>query len=817
MNQLSGKYVNVVLSVGDGKSMDFVKHPIHIEANFNGRILESDKLVPEESISFNTELIWEADKKELRKLRSSNQPLRVECISVDPQNRRDRIGFVLMSLRSAQVISLKDAKTPVNFKWCKLIGCQADKKKHHPELYLGISIRDHMLNDHEEEVLEDMPLISEGEPNQITEDAEFSSEFPLKYLEDGFIQIGDEEDEYESFSLNLLVKEARNLDALLPEALVFRQAPDKYHLTFKIFGVTIKTKPFYKQLQGIIYMNEKVVIRILSSEQTLFEFFKTQNIGIILFHGHELLGFTEIELSDVTFEETEGKCLFKLPPPSDVVPFGGDDALPYIEVVTWVKRSQIERVKKVVSEEKIPTKVVMSNLDKAIFARGGGDYACDYASDTVDNMEMKIRSECRVLDDDTYDVTGTKSAETVIKNVPMSPRPVKKYDVLGDYVRNVLHVSLQNFVWRVAAKDRIVMFKFLHPRASNGITIFTQISNEAGVTTDLKNIGAKLSYVSTDTQIENILNAWPPKLVLTDEKERLLSEEYEFDVSKFLGGFSKLYKYTADLKAIRTFQPLARVEVTLNLEDAAFNLDDTDFHLNPPIIDEVLTLKEISDIETWKKTQKELFNCSLEDFKESEAKKLETTWQEKKIDIEMKLDAQMNKCKHLQEELQNKLDSIKTEKYLTRTRNQANIFSEIFNENWDKYCCADTKELIELLSKTQRDNEYLKKLVADQRDKLRSFEKTALTKGQTVALLQELKELEKGYAEVQNAKEYFKTQWKQACDEIHELKTEEYKKIQLEIKKSKEELGEFNLNNEEEIDVINKLLALNEEHDDVFG
>lgn len=136
MNQLSGKYVNVVLSVQDGRGMDFVRHPIHVVANYSGRILgrfertviislisiisefpESDKMSPNDPATFGAELVWEEDKKDLRKVRSANQPLRVECLSTDPQNRQDRIGFALLSLRSAQIIPLKDAQAVVNYKW----------------------------------------------------------------------------------------------------------------------------------------------------------------------------------------------------------------------------------------------------------------------------------------------------------------------------------------------------------------------------------------------------------------------------------------------------------------------------------------------------------------------------------------------------------------------------------------------------------------------------------------------------------------------------------------------------------------------------
>lgn len=39
MNQLRGKLVNLVLAVDNGRGMEFVKHPIHVAGNYNGRIL----------------------------------------------------------------------------------------------------------------------------------------------------------------------------------------------------------------------------------------------------------------------------------------------------------------------------------------------------------------------------------------------------------------------------------------------------------------------------------------------------------------------------------------------------------------------------------------------------------------------------------------------------------------------------------------------------------------------------------------------------------------------------------------------------------
>lgn len=78
MDDLRGRYVNVVLTVEEGRDMAFLNKPAFISANFNGRVLESDPAEPDDCPVFNTELVWETEKKELRRIRSAQASLRVE-------------------------------------------------------------------------------------------------------------------------------------------------------------------------------------------------------------------------------------------------------------------------------------------------------------------------------------------------------------------------------------------------------------------------------------------------------------------------------------------------------------------------------------------------------------------------------------------------------------------------------------------------------------------------------------------------------------------------------------------------------------------
>lgn len=145
---------------------------------------------------------------------------------------------------------------------------------------------------------------------------------PIQFLQDGFIQIGHEASANDAFLLTVLVKNACNLHLLLPESLVFRRAPDKYFLSFVLFGLTLKSKPFYKDLHETIKLDEKVCIKLLSNFEILKTFFEQYYDAIVSFYnGSEKLGVTKIQMKKLvtkdSLEETisfEECCIFNTTP-----------------------------------------------------------------------------------------------------------------------------------------------------------------------------------------------------------------------------------------------------------------------------------------------------------------------------------------------------------------------------------------------------------------------------------------------------------------------------------------------------------------------
>ncbi|CAG9864829.1 unnamed protein product [Phyllotreta striolata] len=767
MNQLNGKYVNVVLSIECGRGMDFLKNSVYVTANFNGRILESDHLPPEECPPFNTELVWEIEKKELRKIRSSNIPLRVECITIDTQSRKERIGFALLNLRSAQIVPESKSNEPIASAWHKLIGCQADKKKSHPELYLSLSLRDHMFNEQPsaENPNNAMPFILEEDVQNMEDSLKGADTFALKYFENGHIQIGDEESANEPFVFNLLIKSVVNLDALLPEALVFQTNAGSYFLTFKILGIIVKTKPFQREMHTHLKLNEKIVVHLLSNRDTLEKFLGTQTVTVSFYHGYDKLGVTKLNYDEV-WDRKEGKYYFKFPSPNGIVPFGCTEQSPYITLETWIKEAADEEEALISPKhpqtpradepsEKPKTKSIFSNICKK--SKTPNEPDVEKMSIEEPDTQDSYRSPRNDIDLLPF---VTKSVDTVVINDPLTPRPHAASDL---YEKFVLIVSLKTLTWIAPPPDTKIMFKFLHPRAGSCTTIFTEISNAVQQEIVLNNLYVRIGYISTYDKIGKLLKNWYPKLVLANEHETYISDQKALNVNC---SNTKCKNYDIEFKSLRTGATLTRigVNVTMKVTDPKLEDDYENLYLLPIILDEIIVVKEVADLMAWKRNFKEQFERQLQLTKQDEIKRLDKEYQQKKDELEENVNKTIDKCKEVQNDLRNKLATLKIERELNKMGTNEYKYDDIYQNNCKLYSKNNTHEVIELLSKTQRDNECLKKLLAEQKEKFSEMEQTAIAKVETKSLLEEWDVLEAKFSQIQCVKNNFEEKWKKTTN-----------------------------------------------------
>ena len=74
-------------------------------------------------------------------MRSGQVPLKLECFAVKSNDNKEKLGYLLLSLRSAQVFTKSNINN-VKANWHKLLGLKSELKTHKPELLLALSIHD---------------------------------------------------------------------------------------------------------------------------------------------------------------------------------------------------------------------------------------------------------------------------------------------------------------------------------------------------------------------------------------------------------------------------------------------------------------------------------------------------------------------------------------------------------------------------------------------------------------------------------------------------------------------------------------------------
>lgn len=99
-------------------------------------------------------------------MRVGHVPLKIECFTVSDNGAKEKIGYVLLPLRSAQIIPRGNSAS-VKVNWHKLLGVKSDLRVSGPELLLSLTIeeRDNAVSQTgysgEEVILQKLKLLRE--------------------------------------------------------------------------------------------------------------------------------------------------------------------------------------------------------------------------------------------------------------------------------------------------------------------------------------------------------------------------------------------------------------------------------------------------------------------------------------------------------------------------------------------------------------------------------------------------------------------------------------------------------------------------------
>ncbi|XP_014474647.1 PREDICTED: centrosomal protein of 120 kDa-like isoform X2 [Dinoponera quadriceps] len=133
--------VQIILSIKEGKDFEQVLQPTILVGTLNGHSLKTDKIESSPNPQYDTDLIWETNKITMRKMRSGQASLKLECYAFKENENKEKIGHVLLSLRSAH-LAYKYGDVNPKASWHKLIGLRSDLKTNKPELLLTLRIED---------------------------------------------------------------------------------------------------------------------------------------------------------------------------------------------------------------------------------------------------------------------------------------------------------------------------------------------------------------------------------------------------------------------------------------------------------------------------------------------------------------------------------------------------------------------------------------------------------------------------------------------------------------------------------------------------
>ncbi|KAJ8714464.1 hypothetical protein PYW07_002689 [Mythimna separata] len=293
MDELRGPNIQIILHVKEGLGFGFLRSPFIVSGSLNGYMLETDPAVPSHAPVFDAELVWEADKRRFRSLRVQNVPVKVEVFTTSTQGRKDKVGYLLLSLLGAQPCP-SNKIVEVKHSWHRLLGVKSQGKCCHPQLLMSLSIEDRVNTPtprnelrmfHSNEIAFPPAVSASNMPSAKSMMMTFKEYMleskkcvsspdlvPKLLCDEGFIQIGGGK---ELFVLSFVVGSLENLDLLLPDPST-AQGVDCF-VSYSVFTNDIMTDRMSATASnngGVnVQFNQRTSLRLLSDLASLGRYF----------------------------------------------------------------------------------------------------------------------------------------------------------------------------------------------------------------------------------------------------------------------------------------------------------------------------------------------------------------------------------------------------------------------------------------------------------------------------------------------------------------------------------------------------------------
>ncbi|XP_039758639.1 centrosomal protein of 120 kDa-like isoform X2 [Pararge aegeria] len=770
MDELRGPTIQIVLNVKEGLGFGFLKSPFVVSGSLNGYMLETDPVVPSHAPAFDAELVWEADKRRFRSLRVQNVPVKIEVYMTGTQERKIKVGYLLLSLLGAQPCP-SNKVVDIKHTWHKLLGVKSEGKCCHPQLLMSLSIEDRISTPtprnelrifHSNEIAYPSARSTKSAANSaarsmlltldeyITESKKTASSVDLQpklICDEGLIQIGSGN---HLFVLGLMIGAVDNLDLLLPAEAKNKEI-NNCCVTYSVFTHNIYTDRVNATSlhnSSIAHFNQRTSLRLRTCLDSLSRYFA---------ECPHLVTRVCVEDTDV------GICsldLRKLVPTDDINQFVNS----------------------------------FCNEDNAL---------------TIQERCFVLRCDDKLVREagrrPFMDVELTLKYVGVRKNVPKPP--------------TLLTARSATQLESGREKEEIEKEGILDFRSGSCTNLDQDVGGVAYTNMAPGNTG-------------RYKNASGDVILQTNEITELIKKMCDSFAQSQERLMAARPKATSDQQI--QCEPLQDKEATVDIEsepiypatsksETCLKSAERDNSRPALIVDQDLLLqKYVDELEDWKERQQELFKVQLKRKEEYHLDQLANEWDKRRTELETRLSKGVEQCRNLAADLSRATEDFRLRGYRNTERERKLLDAK---KTLEAHYTAKYQELREASQKMEDDMNHRLKLKDMARDemqlKIQSLEKqnaalkndlkniekdaeskySGLTKDQTASLIQELRCLEEKLDSAVQSKTFFKEQWGRAVRELHLTKLGARSRMLAELRAQRRLIADNNLDPIEDLEV----------------
>ncbi|XP_061719670.1 centrosomal protein of 120 kDa-like [Cydia pomonella] len=770
MDELKGPTIQIVLHVKEGLGFGFLRVPFIVSGSLNGYMLETDPVVPSHAPSFDAELVWEADKRRFRSLRVQNVPIKVEVFTMGTQGRKDKVGYLLLSLLGAQPCPASKI-VDVRHSWHRLLGVKSEGKCCHPQLMLSLSVEDRVntitprnelrmfhsndvaypttyntVNPTAGLLLTLTEYIAESKKTVSSPDLQ-----PNLLCDEGLIQIGDGK---HLFVLSFVIGSVENIDMLIPDYASKKDATDCY-VSYTVFTHTITTDRVSVTVTGsgaAALFNQRTSLRLRADLSTLARYFAEcpslvtavraadRDVGICSMDLRKLVPTDNIEhfLNNFCNEpqalSIHERCFILR---TDGQRDG--DRKPYVDVDMSLKYVGVQTE---------PTKPLVLSARSA--------------------TQLENRAQTEVLRKES------------ILNIKSSGSCTNLEDVGGvAYTNNTARNTSR---YKDASGAAIIQ--------TNEITELIRKMCDSFALSQEKLLAAREKPLTSDMQVQCETQ--------TDKGDKDSVREESVGDKDSVGE-----------------KDSTPVKLETSKSDTCIRNDkDMVKRVIPYEERDNIMQKFVDELEDWKEKQQELYKIQLQRKEEYHLELLSREWSKKRTELESKLGRGVEQCRRLAADLARATDDFRLRGYRNTEREKKLLDAKNALET---HYTAKYQELREASQKMEDDMNHRLKLkdmrIEELEAKVMQLERqletmkinakniekeseskySGLTKDQTASLIQELRCLEQKLDSAVQSKAFFKEQWGRAVRELHLHKLHTRRQMLAQLRHDRRQLGQMGL------------------------